>query len=362
MSVQHNLKKVINASGRMSILGVSNLSTNVLDAMKTGAQNYFIMQQLHEEAGKIVANHVKTEAAYIVNSASAGIALAVAGVITRGDKAKEKAILHREKSFPREILLMKGHNVNYGAPVGTMIELGGGNITEVGYANGCPIEEMEVAISPETVGIVFVQSHHCVQKDMPSIKEVYEIAQKYDIPFIVDAAAEEEIDQFSTIADIVIFSGSKALEGPTSGILTGKEKFVAYAKGHHYGIGRSMKIGKESIFGLLQALEDYQPEGLSKEVQLRRLAVIEQLNDIPGVTVTITQDEAGREIYRARITIDSTKAKMNASTLVTTLKTGDIAIYTRDYNANNGFFDIDPRPLLDTDPDVIVQCIKNVLI
>ena len=31
--------------------------------------------------------------------------------------------------------MLKGHNVQYGAPVETMIYLGGGKLVEVGYAN-----------------------------------------------------------------------------------------------------------------------------------------------------------------------------------------------------------------------------------
>src|SRR5699024_8591739 len=118
----------------------------------------------------------------------------------------------------------RGHDINYGAPVRTMIELGGGEITEIGYANGCTVEEIETAISPTTVGIVFVQSHHCVQKNMPSLDAVYKLAKTYDIPLILDAAAEEAIDSFHQLADMIILSGSKAIEGPTSGIIAGKKE------------------------------------------------------------------------------------------------------------------------------------------
>src|SRR5699024_7485002 len=121
----------INASGRMSILGVSILSDQIVHAIKTGGQNYFVMEDLHREAGKFVASFVNTEAAFVVNSASAGIALATAGVITQGQPFKERELQNHRVTMPRELLLMKGHNVNYGAPVSTMIELGGGEVKEI---------------------------------------------------------------------------------------------------------------------------------------------------------------------------------------------------------------------------------------
>src|SRR5699024_381389 len=103
MSVQHNLKKVINASGSMSILGVSNLADEILEAMRIGRQHYYLMEEVHEEAGKLVAKYLHTEAGYVVNSASAGIALSVAGVITHRNTLQKEAMI----KDAREIIIMK---------------------------------------------------------------------------------------------------------------------------------------------------------------------------------------------------------------------------------------------------------------
>lgn len=40
MNAKYGLKRVINASGRMSILGVSAPTDSVMEAMKSGGQNY----------------------------------------------------------------------------------------------------------------------------------------------------------------------------------------------------------------------------------------------------------------------------------------------------------------------------------
>lgn len=360
MSVNNlRVKQVINASGKMSILGVSTLSNEVMDAMKLGAQHFYEMEQLIAESGKIIANYMHTESALITNSASAAIALSVAGLVTK-DSFHLVEDLH-ERQLKKEIIMMKGHMINYGAPIKTMVQLGGAEVKEVGHANGCHVEHIKRAVTENTVGILFVQSHHCVQKNMPSIKEVSEFAKKNHLPLIIDIAAEESFTKYATLADIVILSGSKALEGPTSGILAGKTKYVQYAKHHLKGIGRAMKVGKESIFGLLKAFEDYGQTKMTKESQLSLLNTFSVLNDLPGVNVTVLEDDSGRPIYRTRIQIDEIKAGYSATEVTKGLKQGEVAIYTRDYNKNLGHFDIDPRALSSKDVEMIVSRIKQIL-
>ncbi|BAC15160.1 L-seryl-tRNA(Sec) selenium transferase (selenocysteine synthase) [Oceanobacillus iheyensis HTE831] len=353
------MRKVINASGRMSILGVSTISDYVLDGMANGGKHYFEMEALVQESGKQVAKYVHTEHALITNSASAAISLAVAGVISKDNRYLVEHLY--EESMPqREILIMKGHQVDYGAPVDVMIHLGGGRPKGVGFANGCSIDQINQAVSENTAAILFVQSHHCVQKNMPSLQEVSEWARQKKIPLIVDAAAEEDIAGYGELADMIIFSGSKAIKGPTSGILAGKTELITYATYHMKGIGRAMKVGKEAIFGLLHALEQFVNEETDISLQLAELDKLKKLEEVNGVKITIQADEAGREIYRGRVHIEA-EAPMDASTLVNQLKDGNPAIYTRDYHANEGHFDIDPRPLLPGDMDIIVQEISSLI-
>lgn len=356
-----NLRRTINASGRMSILGVSTIAETVAEQMQIGGQHYYEMAALHEEAGSVVAEYLNTESAMITNSASASIALSVAGVIAKDDAVIRANLHDYSLPFERDVVIMKGHNVDYGAPVETMIQLGGGIVKEAGYANGCTLDHIEASVTEQTIAFVYIKSHHCVQKNMPSLNEVSKLCERLNLPLILDIAAEEEIAAYGKYADVIILSGSKAIEGPTSGILAGKKEYVHYAKLHSNGIGRAMKVGKEAVFGLLQALEEYGSKTLSKAEQLTILEQLNELNDIKGVSVSITQDEAGREIYRGRIQVDSTQSIIDATQLVAALKVGKTAIYTRDYNANIGYIEIDPRPLLSGDIELIVQKSKDAL-
>ncbi|NBJ70829.1 DgaE family pyridoxal phosphate-dependent ammonia lyase [Roseburia sp. 1XD42-34] len=357
------LKQVINASGRMSVLGVSTLSDTVVNAMKEGAQHYYEMAELEQEAGKWIANYMETEAAMVTNSASSAIVLAVAGLITKNNPYQVEHRLEKDEYVANEIVIMMGHLVDYGAPIQTMIQLGGGKLKVVGYANGCSLAQIESAVTERTCGIFFVQSHHCVQKNTPLMEDVSNIAKRFQVPFIVDAAAEESFSRYAKHADLFIVSGSKAIAGPTSGILAGKELYVSYAIKHLRGIGRAMKIGKESIFGLLQALIEYKEINveLTRKNQMAILEGLQCLNELRGITVAIKQDEAGREIYRARIYVDEQLVTHSASYLAQALRKGEFAIYTRDYQVNNGYFEIDPRPLAEEDVPVIIDKFKQLL-
>jgi len=359
LNAKYGLKRVINASGRMSILGVSAPTDTVMEAMKIGGQQYVEIADLVDKAGDYIAEAIGSEAAVVVNSASSGIALSVAALVTRGERRKSVR-LHQDPLADNEIIILKGHNVQYGAPVETMVYLGGGKLMEVGYANEGKAEHIEDAITPHTAAILYVKSHHSVQKNMISVEEAWEVAQRHNVPLIVDAAAEEDLRKYVQCSDLAIYSGSKAIEGPTSGIVAGKRQYVEWLKVQLHGIGRSMKVGKEATFGLLQALDEYGAKVDKSELEKASLQALMPLNEVPGVQVTVVQDEAGRAIYRARVKIDPTLAGVNAVQVVAGLQGGDIAIYTRDYGVKQGYFDIDPRPLQGDDIHVIESRIREL--
>ncbi|MBB6673090.1 DgaE family pyridoxal phosphate-dependent ammonia lyase [Cohnella nanjingensis] len=357
-NAKYGLKRVINASGRMSILGVSTPSDTVMEAMKQGGQRYAEIADLVDKAGDYIAGILGSEAAVVVNSASSGIALSVAGIVTQGSRRLSER-LHQEHIAKNEIVILKGHNVQYGAPVETMVYLGGGKLVEVGYANEGKAEHIADAIGERTAAILYVKSHHAVQKNMISVEEAWEVAQRHGVPLIVDAAAEEDLQKYVKCSDLAIYSGSKAIEGPTSGIVGGKRRYVEWVKVQLHGIGRSMKVGKETTFGLLQALDEYSVKtDRSEEEKAAIQSSLLPLNDIPGVKVSIVQDEAGRAIFRGRVQIDPALSGTTAKDVAKGLQDGEIAVYTRDYGVRQGYFDIDPRPLQGDDITVIAERIR----
>lgn len=286
---KNGLQKVINASGRMTKLGVSTISKGVGETLVDAASNYILIDSLYEFAGKKIGGMIGCEDACVTSSASAGIALSVASLLCKDNLSM---VHHLFDELPqisrREVVLLKGHNVDFGAPVAEMIQLGGGKVVEVGYANGSRLEDIEHAVNENTLAVFFVKSHHCVQKDMVDVQDVVKLANRLHVPCIIDAAAEEDLSRYMAMgADMVCYSGAKAIEGPTSGFVACKTTELA----------------------------------------------------------ALIQDEAGREIYRAKITFHKETYGYSAKEMLSRLQEGEYAVYTRDYQANIGSLAIDPRPL-----------------
>lgn len=362
---KYNLKKVINASGRMTILGVSTPRPQVTETVAHGLNEYFEMKDLVDKTGQYIAKLLNAENAAVISCASAGIVQSVAAFIVKDDKELLYDLHSSDKYVPREIILPKGHNVNFGAPVGTMVSLGGGVVVEAGYANECKPEHIEAMINADTAAILYVKSHHCVQKSILSVSETAAIAKKHGIPLIVDAAAEEDLQAYYNMgADIAIYSGAKAIEGPTSGLVVGRHQAIEWVKQQSNGIGRPMKVGKEGILGLTKAIELYmtEPTGETGQQMVDKMTpFINQLNALNGISAKVVWDGAGRDIARAEISFDEKVIGKNAVEMVKLMKQGDTAVYFREYKANEGKVDADVRSVSAAQLEVIYHKIKAII-
>ncbi|MBO0422901.1 DgaE family pyridoxal phosphate-dependent ammonia lyase [Enterococcus plantarum] len=354
------LKEVINASGRMTILGVSKVSENVLAAQKFGGEHFFEMSELSIQTGAYLAKLLKVEDAQVVSCASAGIAQSVAALIGEGS-VYHAYHPYTEKVTKREIILPKGHNVDYGTPVEVMVQQGGGQVVEAGYANMCSLEHIEMMITDQTAAILYIKSHHTVQKSMLSVAEAATVAQKHKLPLIIDAAAEEDLFKYIEAgADLVIYSGAKAIEGPSAGLVIGKKEYIEWIRLQGKGIGRAMKIGKENILGFTQAVEEYVKNGseIGESMRARLAPFIEKLNTIPNLEAKVVQDGAGRDIYRASIKVSGPKSAKEA---IQELKAKSPAIYTREYQANNGIIEFDIRSVNEAEMNKITKRLQEMM-
>ena len=360
------LSRVVNASGRVTKLGVSTISDRVASAAVAGAQSYVVIDDLIDRAGKMIAAHTGAEDACPTSCASAAIAMSVAGLITKG-KWTAVARMPDSTGMANEIVLQKGHSIDYGAPMPTMIRLGGGVPVEAGTANEVHPEDIEEAITDKTVALLYVKSHHCVQKGMVGIEAMRDIAHRHELPFVVDAAAEEDFRKYIAMgADLVCYSGAKALEATTSGFVCGREELIGYVKKQYRGIGRAMKVGKEQIAGLLEALGQYEENDHGARAEKNKEAagyLVEKIEAISGLRATLIQDEAGRAIWRCRVAIDQAAPNVRKTMYQVNeeLRKGDPTIWARTEFLNLGMIDFDPRPLVQGDKELIVGKLEKIM-
>ncbi|MCE9871896.1 DgaE family pyridoxal phosphate-dependent ammonia lyase [Hafnia alvei] len=353
------LKRVINACGKMTILGVSAVSPEVMAATAEAAGAFVEIDALVDRTGELVSAHTGAQDSYITSCASAGIAIAVAAVITRGEPDRV-AMMPDSAGMANEILILRGHNIDYGAPITSAIRLGGGRIVEVGQSNLAARWQLEKAVSERTAALLFVKSHHSVQKGMLTLEDFVAVAKQFQLPLIVDAAAEEDLRQYiARGADMVIYSGAKAFNAPTSGFITGGREWIRCCKAQHHGIARAMKIGKENMVGLVKALELY-GEGIANMTPEKLASTVEAISALRGFSAEIEQDEAGREIWRVQVRVHSDVLGIDARQVEAMLRTGEIAIYTRRYFLHQGVFSIDPRTLDQHDLTTIVERLAQI--
>ncbi len=339
------LRPVINVSGTMTSLGASIVVPEAIEAMAAILPQFVEINDLQRKASTIIARLTGGEAGFVTASCSAGISLAVAATITGPDLlAIEK--LPDTSSPKNEVLVQMGHVVSYGAPVDQSIRLAGGEVVMIGQATSTHRYHMENAITDRTAAAVYVVSHHVVDYGLLNLKEFVEIAHAKGVPVIVDAASEYDLRIFlEQGADIALYSGHKFLGGPTSGIVAGKKELVRNAFLQNMGIGRGMKVGKESIFGVMAALEAWEKRDHAgiRDRETGYLNLWKQtLANRPGITALIEPDPTNNPLDRMRVIVSPQEAHITAWDLAARLRSGPTPIIVRDHEVEHHYFYLDP--------------------
>jgi len=289
------IKRIINCCGTITKIGGSKMAPEVLATMNEAANAFVDIPKFHEEAGKAIANMLGCEGACITSGATAGIAISVAACMTKGDKAKILQ-LPDTTSMPDEVLMLKCHRILYDQA----ILISGAKIREIGVTSSAKIDQVKAALSEKTAMFFYVAEAEKMRGSL-TLLEISNILKNYDIPLVVDAAAElppksnikKYLDQG---ADLVIFSGGKEIRGPqSSGIILGDKKLISACNANccpNYSIGRSMKIDKETIAGILKAIELFIKKDYSKVIKKWDsivLKIISSLSDLLDI-LTIRRD------------------------------------------------------------------------
>ncbi len=357
------LRPVINVSGTMTFLGASIMVPEAIDAMLAIAPEFVEVDHLQRLSSQLVSRLTGGEAGFITASCASGIALAVAGAIT-GDNLLAIERLPDTTGLKNEVLIQTGHMVSYGAPVDQSIKLAGGVVIPVGTVSISSDYHLADAINEKTAAALYVISHHTVQYGMIGLPEFCEICHAKDIPVIVDAASEYDLKLFlAQGADVVIYSGHKFLGGPTSGIVAGKKELVRASYLQNRGIGRGMKVGKESIAGVMAALEAWDIRDhagvRAKEMEALKLW-LGALAPIVGIQATIVPDPTNNPLDRLEIVV-SPESGFSAGTLASALAAGDPPIIVRDHEIERGHLFLDPCNLHPGEAEIVSKKIVETL-
>ena len=359
-----NLRQVVNASGTMTALGASRIVPEAQEAMTEIAGEFIHMDELLDRASDAIQRLTGAEAGFVTASVSSGLVVAMAACMTGADRGRIMRLPDTE-GLPTEAIIQVGHLVDYGTTVELSLRLPGGKPVPVGSVSRTHDFQIESAINERTACVVYVVSHHTVQYGMVPLERVVEVAHARNIPVIVDAASEYDLRGFlEKGADIVIYSGHKFLGGPTSGMMAGRKDLIEACRLQNLGVGRPMKIGKESIAGLIGALEAWEARdhaGIRRDEDRRIDAILEGLSGVKGIAAQKIPDPTNNPLDRVVVHVFPEKAGMTATELAEALANEPTPIVVRGHEAELGHFLLDVCNMRDGEETVVCEAIKRLV-
>ena len=387
---------IINAVGPATRLSGSIMPEEVAQAMQQASQYCVDIAHLQARASRLIADITGAEAGYVTSGAAAGLLLGTAACVTGLDPGKMNR-LPDTTGMKSEVIMARSQRNFYDHAVRSV----GIRLVEVGIADrfsGAGVRdteawEIEAAITENTAAVCYVAYPH----SLPPLPQVVDVAHRAGVPVIVDAAGQlpptSNLQRFiGEGADLVSFSGGKAIRGPqSSGVLCGRRDLIeAVALQHldqdiyfeqwnppadlidksklpgapHHGIGRPCKVGKEEIVGLLTALQLF----VAEDPQARRdrwLALMEALEtalaEVPHGQAQIIADRKRAEIPVVQLQLDEKAAGLSAMDLVIQLQDGTPSIHANPTHVSDGIVAFGPMCLKEGEPEIVGQRVRDLL-
>lgn len=383
---QLGVRPLINAVGPATRIGGMRLDPEVLTAMREASQDFVRIDELQEAAGRVIAEATGAEAGYVTAGAAAGVMLATAACMTGTDPVLINRLPERE-GMPYEVVIQRTQRYDYDHAV----RAAGATLVEVGYPDLVFGYEVEAAINERTAAGLYFPVH--TRPEVP-LEEFVAIAHRHGVPVIVDAALEvppvENLRAFIAAgADVVVFSGGKAIAGPqASGIVCGRADLIrAIALHHqdmdvrpqtwtyrhlietgilagppHHGIGRALKVGKEEIAGLVVALQRYLGRDHAADQQRWRSTLDRIAGELePGDGVR-TEFRSGRgTVPTLAVHLDRETVGRSAYAILAELQDGDPRIFVNEEQAWQETLVINPIALRDGEDELVARALALVL-
>lgn len=307
-------RPVINCIGTMTSLGGSVMHPAAVEAHTAAAACFTDVNALSRAVGRRVARLCRVPAGYgahVVTGAAAGLATALAACMTRGDAASVAALPHRGYTLPRHRVVVDGASdtrwhQTLRLPGASLVSLGdvGRPMTRAqlaaalqgGAADATPPQHPSRREGDNPAGrggvaaVVYFEGGVAAEDGPLALDAVIAEAHACSppVPVIVDAAAAlPPRSNLWTLtergADVVLFSGSKAIRGPqATGIMLAREDLIEAARANgcpnEETALRAAKVAKEDMVAVVAALEAFVSGGDGDEAEQHE-AIVAQIAD-----------------------------------------------------------------------------------
>jgi uncharacterized pyridoxal phosphate-dependent enzyme len=312
---------VINGQGTMTMLGGSLMRPEVETVMALAGRHFVNIPELEVAAGKRIAEMLKLPADYsalVTCGAAAAMLSGLAGILTR-DNPQFIRQLPDLTGMKSEVIIQKSHR----NPFDHQLRATGIRLVEV-----VDRDDMRKAVNEKTAMMHF--SNFANAAGQIKVDEWAKLGKEFKVPTFIDAAADtppaSHLWDYANMGyDLIAFSGGKAIRGPQcAGLLVGRKDLVSFAllnnSPHEDTLGRSQKVGKEEIVGMVKALECYlqeNHEALNKEWQHRLELVSAEVSKVPGVTTKFYVPDIANHVPHMEIRwdkrISATPREINAA-------------------------------------------------
>ena len=373
---QLGVEPIINACGAVTRLGGAPMSPEVLDAFALAATAAVPLEQLQAAASRRIAEATGTEAGLVASGAAAALTLGAAAILTGHSLARMEQ-LPCCSGFPDELIIAREQRSGYDHAIrasgAKLVEVGFNEIVSNAGVRRTEVWEYEAAMTSQTAGIVYVHAND----SCPKLQDVVTLAHRHNLPVLVDAAGElpprsNLKDIPATGADLVSFSGGKAIRGPqATGILCGRRSLISAAAlqmldmdDHlelweppaelidrsqfsgipRHGIGRGLKVSKEGIVALLTALDQFASGAWDEQLaEYRRLleAVVFSLSTA-HVTCRMIEPSTADRWPVLELTVDSAALGRSAMEVCRALRSGSPPVYVGHAGLHEGRMFINP--------------------
>jgi L-seryl-tRNA(Ser) seleniumtransferase len=389
------LEPIINAAGSVTRLGGAPMPGPVLEAYRAAAAECVLLDQLQGVASRAIAEATGAEAGLVTSGAAAALTLGAAAILTGYDLGRMEQLPHCD-GFPCEFVVAREQRNGYDHAV----RAAGARLVEVGFNEvvaGAGVRrteawEYEAACGVRTAGVLYVQDPQA----RPPLAEVVAVAHRRGLPVLVDAAGELPPRSnlrglLASGADLVAFSGGKAIRGPqATGLLCGRRDLVGAAAAQvldmddHYelweppadlidkrrlagiprhGIGRALKVSKEQILALLTALKLFTSGAYDAELPVRRRYLEQIAAALHGLPVQcrVRVPTDGEGLPLLEIALDGVAAARSALEVCRRLRHGRPPIHVGHGLLYEGKLSVNPLHLNDERTAVLARRLREEL-
>jgi D-glucosaminate-6-phosphate ammonia-lyase len=246
------VEPLINCMGTYTIIGGSREREAVRAVMDAASKNFVQYDELAEGIGKRLAELTHAEWGMVSSGCAAAMKHVTAACVTGGNPEKLVRIPNLTNFEKTEVVIPRPSRNVYDHAI---------RIIGVTIITVDTMQQLEEALGARTAMVYFLSDGSGDESHF-SVEEIAKLTRAKNIPFLVDAAAEDltiPCTHLEKGANVVAYSGGKALCGPQcSGILLGQKDILqsAWQAGSpHHGPGRDNKVGREEMIGALAAIE-----------------------------------------------------------------------------------------------------------